>query len=497
MSMESRRIDVPFEAMLAGLPDPVLLFEPVRDPDGRVVDFRIAYRNPAAARASGVPDDQLVGRRLLETVRRYDDADLLTRFSKVLASGEPSIMEAQRLGLELVGGARIEGIYDSHAVKLGDAVMVTYRDITAPAAARRELEAREARYREAVDALDAGVIVVDADGRVQAANAATERIFEVEPGALLGHRVGNPTHPVVDEHGAEVPAADYPIAITLRTGRPVVGRVMGVRSRAGQRCWLLANTAPLVDDDRVVGAVSSFTDITGLKRAEEELRHTNEQLEQFAAAASHDLTEPARIVRGFAELLERTQGDVLDAGGRDFLAHIVNASARMESMVRALADYARAGRAAASREDVDTGRVAREAVEVFRPTIEEKAARVELGDLPTVRADPGALAHVFQNLIGNALKFSGERPPVVEVTAAREADAWRISVSDNGIGIDPARTEEIFGLFRRLHPSDEFPGTGIGLAVARELVQRDGGRIWAEPRPEGGTAVHFTVPEGG
>jgi PAS domain S-box-containing protein len=495
--MESRRTDVPFEAMLASLPDPVLLFEPLRDEEGRVVDFRIAYRNPAAAQVSGVPDDQLVGHRLLEAVRRRDDADPVTRFAEVLATGEPSIQEAERIDLEIAGQGRLEGIYESCAIKVGDAVMLTYRDVTGAAMARRELEAREVRYREAVDALDAGVIVVDADGCVQAANSAAERIFEVEPGALVGHRIGNPTHPVVGEDGTELPAADYPIAITLRTGEPVVGRVLGVRSRGGQRSWLLANTAPLIDSGEVIGAVSSFTDISGLKRAEEELRHTNEQLEQFAAAASHDLTEPARIVRGFAELLQKSHGDALAGDARDFLTHIVNASARMESMVRALADYARAGRAAAARQPVETAQIARETVEVFRPTIDGKEARVEIGDLPAVHADPGALAHVFQNLIGNALKFTADHPPVVQVSAEREDEAWRITVSDNGIGIDPARTEEIFGLFRRLHPSDQFPGTGIGLALARELVQRDGGRIWAEARLEGGTAVHFTVPDQG
>src|SRR5919197_1666143 len=138
VSMQSRRTDVPFEEMLAGLPDPVLLFEPERDAEGRVVDFRIAYRNPAAARVSGVPDEHLLGRRLRESVRRHDDTDPIARFAEVLATGEPSTKGAQRLDLELGGSGRLAGIYESQAVKVGDAVMLTYRDVTEPAAARRE-----------------------------------------------------------------------------------------------------------------------------------------------------------------------------------------------------------------------------------------------------------------------------------------------------------------------------------------------------------------------
>jgi signal transduction histidine kinase len=226
---------------------------------------------------------------------------------------------------------------------------------------------------------------------------------------------------------------------------------------------------------------------------QEELERSNRELEQFAYVASHDLAEPLRSIRSFSQFLENEYSDRLDDNAREYLDHITGAAARMRSLIDALLEYSRVGRARPAFQPVATSEVVADVLAGLRATIEESDARVTCGTLPVVAADRSELTRVFQNLVANAIKFVADGPPDIRIGATRERAHWRFSVVDNGIGVEPQYAERIFAMFKRLHSRDHYPGTGIGLTVARRIIERHGGRLWVEPATGGGSAFMFTV----
>jgi signal transduction histidine kinase len=231
-----------------------------------------------------------------------------------------------------------------------------------------------------------------------------------------------------------------------------------------------------------------------LELANRDLERSNRDLGQFAHAASHDLSAPLRIVSGFAELLERRAGSRLEPEERSYISTIVDAAARMQQLIDDILAWSTAGASPLQLEDVGVGGVLDDVTALLAAEIEATGGTLEHGALPTVRADPRQLRQVLQNLVANALKFRGAEPPRVVVGAEETASGWLIRVQDNGIGVDPAYAKRIFGMFDRLHAVDEYPGTGIGLAVCTTIVERHGGVIWHEPTAGGGSTFCFTLP---
>ena len=242
-------------------------------------------------------------------------------------------------------------------------------------------------------------------------------------------------------------------------------------------------------------------DITDRKRAEaereqltERLTRSNEELEQFAYIASHDLQEPLRMVASYVQLLERRYKGKLDSDADEFIDYAVDGAMRMKTLINDLLAYSRVSSRARPSEAVDTSALVRDVMASLDLTIQETNARIEVGDLPIVSADPTQLWQLFQNLLSNALKFSGEADPVLGIQAERDGDWWRFAVQDNGIGIAKEHQSQVFQIFQRLHSKSSYPGTGIGLAVVKRIVERHGGRIWVESAPGKGSTFHFTLP---
>jgi signal transduction histidine kinase len=237
---------------------------------------------------------------------------------------------------------------------------------------------------------------------------------------------------------------------------------------------------------------------TGLERRvllrTEELARTNAELEQFAYIASHDLQEPLRIVTSYLDLLRRRYRSRLDTDANEFIDYAVDAATRMRHLIDDLLAYSRAGRADIPNETADSREVVAEAIANLQPAMAEAGATVTLGTLPELACRPRQLAQVFQNLIGNALKYRGPAAPTVHVAALRRGGDWEFAVADNGIGIDPRYHERIFLIFQRLHGKEDFPGTGIGLALCKKIVESHGGRIWVESTPGTGATFRFTLP---
>jgi len=228
-------------------------------------------------------------------------------------------------------------------------------------------------------------------------------------------------------------------------------------------------------------------------KAMAEVVRSNQELEQFAYVASHDLQEPLRVISGYLQLLERRYQGRLDADADQFIQYTVDAVKRLQELITDLLEYSRVGSRGKPLRPTDSGASLRRALAALERVIAETGTRVTHGPLPTVLADPTQLAQLFQNLIDNAIKFRRDCPPEIEVSALREESGWRFSVRDNGIGIEPEYWERIFLIFQRLHTRQKHPGTGIGLAICKRIVERHGGRIWIDSKPGEGSTFHFML----
>jgi PAS domain S-box-containing protein len=231
-----------------------------------------------------------------------------------------------------------------------------------------------------------------------------------------------------------------------------------------------------------------------LAQRSEELARSNAELEQLAYVASHDLQEPLRMIASYLQLLERRFNDKLDDEGREFMGFAVDGAHRMQALIDDLLTYSRVGTRAVSLQPVDSGKVAAMVLHGLQVAIRETGATVDCGPLPVVAADPVQLAQLFQNLVANAIKFHSDAPPEIRIRAQEQEGAWCFSVQDNGIGIAPEYFDRIFVMFQRLHVRREYPGTGIGLAICKKIVERHGGHIWVESVPGLGTTFRFTIP---
>jgi signal transduction histidine kinase len=238
------------------------------------------------------------------------------------------------------------------------------------------------------------------------------------------------------------------------------------------------------------------SELGALREAEADLKRSNAELEQFAYVASHDLQEPLRKVASFCQLLQQRYGGQLDDRADQYIGFAVDGARRMQDLINDLLAFSRVGRLEQPHTDVDCGALVARARADLERIISDSGAEVEAGPLPTVHGDAGLLRLVFQNLIGNAIKFRGDEPPIVRLDAERDGEFWRFRCSDNGIGIDPEYAERIFVLFQRLHPRTQYEGTGIGLAMCRKIVDYHGGRMWLGTDGDGGpgSTFYFTLP---
>jgi signal transduction histidine kinase len=230
-----------------------------------------------------------------------------------------------------------------------------------------------------------------------------------------------------------------------------------------------------------------------LAQRSEELVRSNAELEQMAYVASHDLQEPLRMVASYVQLLEKRYRDRLDADANEFITFAVDGVKRMQALIDDLLTYSRVGTQAAPLRPVESSVVVAAAIHSLRMAIEECGAEITIDALPAVLGDARQLEQLFQNLIANAVKFRCDAKPLIRIHAEADKDFWRFSVQDNGIGIAPEYFDRIFVMFQRLHARREYPGTGIGLAICKKIVERHGGRIWVESKPDHGTTFLFTL----
>jgi len=297
---------------------------------------------------------------------------------------------------------------------------------------------------------------------------------------------------------------DWPLSRSIATGEVV--QAEEINCKRGDETWitLSINSAPIRDlQGRIVMGVGVFDDITKRKQADEELqrtldelKHSNAELEEFAYVASHDLQEPLRGIAGLTQLLQRRYQGQLDSRADEYITHIVDGTQRMQTLINDLLAYSRIGRRGEAIQPTEAGVALKAALKNLNAAILEVDATITNESLPTVKADATQLNQLFQNLIGNAIKFRSERSPQIHIGVTDAGNFWQFSVCDNGIGIEPQYFERIFLVFQRLHTRREYKGTGIGLAICKKIIERHGGRIWVESEAGQGSTFYFTLPKG-
>jgi PAS domain S-box-containing protein len=362
-------------------------------------------------------------------------------------------------------------------------------DITEMKRAEREMRDREARLQAVMDTALDGIILMDENRIVRSFNIAATRLFGYAAEEVIGQNINMlMPEPYRSEH-------DSYVLHYLETGeKKVIGARREVRGRKkdGSEFPFELSVSELdTESGRIFTGM--VHDISDRKRAEEDLKRSNEELEQFAYVASHDLKEPLRMISSYLQIIEKRYADKLDDEGREFFGFAKDGARRMRNLIEDLLEYARVGTRGRAMEPADSGRVVDDVCADLQISIAECGATITRDPLPIVAADAGQLRKVFQNFLANAIKFRRDDPPKIHVSAHRQNKDWVFSVSDNGIGIPPEHQERIFVIFQRLHTRERYEGTGIGLAVCKKIVERHGGRVWLESTPGVGTTFYFTL----
>ena len=369
---------------------------------------------------------------------------------------------------------------------------VMFDDITDIKRAQQRVERSERLFRAAIENFPDVFNIYDSEGRLLYVNRKALERTGLREEDLIGRRDDEvPTIPptICDQY---LPA----LKKTYETGETQTCTLALSPDLGG--AVQIVHYVPVKDEtDRVVNVLGITTDMTERLKMEEELRHSNAELQQFAYVASHDLQEPLRMVTSYLSLLERRYKPQLDERAQEYIHNAVSGSLRMRSLIDDLLAYSRVETASKGLAPVDMNEVASETLGVLNHTIADSGAEVHIEPLPTVLANRIQMVQVLQNLIGNAIKFRGVDRPRVEVRATDEQSEWRFMVKDNGIGLNTEYAEKIFQMFQRLHTTEQYPGTGVGLAIAKKIVEKHGGRIWVESEEGKGATFYFTIRKSG
>jgi PAS domain S-box-containing protein len=359
---------------------------------------------------------------------------------------------------------------------------------------KKKAEQTQAKLAAIVESSEDAIIGKSLDGIISTWNLGAERIFGYTGNEIIGKPIWLLIPP--DRHDEE---AD--IQQRLRRGERIDHFETVRIAKDGRKIDVSLTVSPIKDAaGTIVGASKIGRDITARKKAEEslarqteELARSNVELERFAYVASHDLQEPLRTMQSFAQLLQRDYGEKLTGDAAEYLNFMIGGVQRMKSLITDLLGYSRVTSQGEKFGHVDCKEICTKELDNLQASITSNKATVTVDPLPVVIGDAAQLGHVFQNLLVNAIKFHGQRPPIIHVSVKETVTEWIFSVADNGIGIAPEFFDRIFIIFQRLHTIDEYSGTGIGLTICKKIVERHGGRIWIESVVDEGSTFYFSI----
>ena len=476
-------------------------------PDAMVVVNQageIVLLNVQAEKRFGYHRDELLGQQVTNIIPEGFAERLI---ADDLRSAEDALAQQIGTGIELTGRRKdgsdfpIELMLSPLESAEGLLVTAAIRDISVRRAAEEHLIEMEGRYRGLLEAAPDAMVVVNQAGEIVLLNVRAEKQFGYPRDELLGQVVTN----IIPEGFAERLIAD-----DLRSAEDALAQQIGTgielsgRRKDGSAFPIELMLSPL-DSPEGILVTAAIRDISVRKAAEadleqkvEHLNRSNEELGQFAYIASHDLQEPLRMVASYTQLLSRRYKGKLDADADEFIAFAVDGATRMQQLIQDLLTYSRVGSRGEELLATSSEEALGQALTNLRGAIEDSGALVTHDPLPTVMADEMQLTQLFQNLVGNAIKYQNPGTPEVHVTADRNSGRkWAFSVSDNGMGIESEYFDRIFGMFQRLHGREDFAGTGIGLAVCKKIVERHGGTISVESQLGQGSTFRFALAGGG
>jgi len=448
-------------------------------------EFRFEYVNDRTAEYLDTPAGELLGNRIQDALEIDEDHPLLAEFEEALATQEQRNFERYSNSMGIWEAIRV---YPSES-----GLSIYFRDITERKERERELARIYDLLKHTERIADVGGWEVDPETMEP---FWSDHVFDI----LDVNYEKQPTlEEALDVYHTEEDRATVEKAVeeAMQTGEPFDVEVRFPRSD-GDIGWLRLKGVPEVEDGEVVTLRGAIQDVTERKRREQRLEEliarleeSNKRLEQFAYAASHDLQEPLRMVSSYLQLLEDRYGDDLDEDGQEFIEFAIDGADRMRDMIDGLLKYSRVETEGEPLEPVELDAVMEDVLADLQVQIDEHDAEITVGDLPLVNGDTSQLRQLFQNLLDNAIEYSGDERPYVQVSAERVGSECRISIQDEGIGIDPAEQDRIFEVFQRLHSHEEYNGTGIGLALCKRIVERHDGDITVDSEP--GEGATFTV----
>jgi PAS domain S-box-containing protein len=456
------------------------LCEIVTDGAGRPQDFVFLDVNPAFEAFTGLAREHVLNRRVTEIFVPAEVAELVQIYGNVALTGEPRTFQ---YSIPSLGRSYEVAAFSPQHGRF----IAFFKDVTKRESAEKALAESEAKYRNLVELAPDAIMILQDSAIVFANPAAVAMLGFGRADDLIGGPGLEIIHPRTREPvewniEADLRGEESPLTV-VDVVRPD-GTTVTVQGR-GARIPFRGRTAIQV----------VLRDVTEEMRAEEELRRSNEELQRFAYVASHDLQEPLRSIISFSQLLDRRYKGRLDADADDYINFIVEGGNRMQSLIRDLLQFSRLETGARPLVRVDARRAVADALAVFNGQIADAGGEVTVEPLPTVTADPAQLEQVFANLIGNAIKYRRpDVPPKIRISANRTGGWWQFAVADNGIGIEPEYYDQIFVIFQRLHTKDAYPGTGIGLAIVKRIVERHGGTVSVESTPGEGSTFIFTLP---
>lgn len=458
-----------------------------KDLDGVITSW-----NKGAERLFGYTAEEAIGQTvaslLIPEDRQDEEPDILARLRRGERVDHFETLRRRKDGSLIDISLTISPVKNAQGVIIGASKIA--RDITERKRIESALMESEARFRQLADTMPQMVWTARPDGHVDYYNERWYKFTGFSHGPSADAIWESILHPDDLERARETWHA------AVDSGKPynIEHRFLDRQEKRWR--WFVGRAVPVRDAaGEVVRWFGTYTDIDEQKGVEDELRRANEDLKQFAFSASHDLQEPLRTVKIYSELLTRRYADKLDGDALKFMQFLRSGATRMETLVRDLLAYTQVATFDAPLEVVDANEAMKAALANLSGAIADSGAQITTGPLPALPVNGTHLQQLFQNLIGNAIKYrSPERSPAVHLGAERQNGYWVFSVVDNGIGIDPKYKENIFGLFKRLHSSDEYSGTGIGLAICQRIVDRYHGRIWVESEPGQGSTFRFTLP---
>jgi len=484
---ESKESAAKYRGLLEAAPDAMV----VVDQSGEIV-----LLNVLAEKQFGYRRDELIGQKVKNIIPQGFAERLIADGTRTAAE---ALAQQIGTGIELTGRRKngsefpIEIMLSPLESTEGILVTAAIRDISVRKAAEKHLGQMEGRYRGLLEAAPDAMVVVNQGGDIVLLNVQAEKQFGYHRDELVGQKVKN----IIPRGFAERLIADG-----TRTAAEALAQQIGTGielnglRKDGSEFPIEIMLSPLESTEGIL-VTAAIRDITTRKKTDAqvlELNRSNEELGQFAYVASHDLQEPLRMVASFTELLARRYKGKLDSDADEFIGFAVDGARRMQRLIQDLLAYSRVATKGNDLVHTSSEEALRRALMNLRAAIEEGGALVTHDPLPTVMADERQLIQVFQNLIGNAIKYQNPGVPRMHISAARNADKkWTFSVKDNGLGIDPQYFEKIFVIFQRLHKRDEFSGTGIGLAICKRIVERHGGTISVESQLGHGSTFSFAL----